>query len=132
MPHSANTVTMIVIVRPMPNFVTATALTSRSSCPVFGCSSSLSAMFQSLVQVRIANRQQRPLIQLRGEGPEPDAAERHGRGKIHPTDAELIAAEVGHYQPVEIHKTHNQDDHRNFQDKLCASFDLARKQQRER
>src|SRR5579872_5284889 len=86
-------------------------------------------MLQSLLQIGIANREQRTLVQLACEVPQPDAAQSDGRGQVHPAYAECALAEVGHDKPVEIDETHDENQNGDAGEQLRAALDLAREQQ---
>src|SRR3954447_3505638 len=47
------------------------------------------ALLQRLIQVRVANREQRTFRQLREEHPEPQAADRERRSQIEPVNEEV-------------------------------------------
>src|SRR3954453_23851767 len=58
-----------------------------------------SAMFQRLFQLRIVERQQRPLFQLPEKRREPDSTQSHRRGHVEP-----VQLKAG--QPEQVHDPH--------------------------
>ena len=59
-----------------------------------------SRAFERRRQVRVADGEQRPLTQLREEHPEPETADRHRGGDIHPVDEEDADVLAGDQPPV--------------------------------
>src|SRR5580658_851150 len=88
-------------------------------------------MLQSLLQIGIAQRQQRALLQLRQEIPQPDAAQRYRRREIHPAYSEFTFRKIGSHQPVKIDEPHEQNEYRDRRQQLEIAFQVARQQQRE-
>src|ERR1035441_3830913 len=85
-PTSSNIASTVIMTSAAANLPTAMTLTSVSSKPAGRFL--FSSMFEDLLQVRVIERQQRPLLQLVKEVSQPDADQAHGRGEIHPRSEE--------------------------------------------
>src|SRR2546422_957511 len=92
----------------IPNLPTAQTWTSEVSWLM--CAGLYSAMFQSLFQVRLPERQKRPLLELQKEVRQPVTREGRRRRQVHPVQAERMLAEFGRHQPVKVHQPHAQNE----------------------
>src|ERR1035441_9110950 len=128
-PTSSNIASTVMMTSATPNLPTAMTLTSVSSKPAGRLL--FSSMFQDLLQVRLIGRQQRALLQLVKEVSQPDADEAHGRGEIHPAQAEGFFSEIGSDQPVQVDQAHAEDEDGDGSEQFKIAFQVAREKQAE-
>src|ERR1017187_6996471 len=81
-----------------------------------------SAMFQSLTQVRIVKRQQRPLFQLTEEVRQPDANQPEHGGEVHPAQAEGAFQKIGRHFPVNVDQPHQQNEQRDIAQQFAIAL----------
>src|SRR5215475_2061753 len=86
-------------------------------------------MFKSLVQDLVVDRQERELLQLREEIPEPQPDHCHWSRDIHPRQMKLFGGERP-AQPEQIHKPHTENEETDISQQPVIPFQVAREQQR--
>src|SRR6266849_3971156 len=96
-------------------------------CPALG--ESVLMVFDGLLQVRIAERQQRPLAQLARVPRQPDPAQAQRRGNVQVMHVQSVRQEFRAADPVQIDVAHQNDQTGELRQKLCAALQVARKQQ---
>src|SRR5690242_9945414 len=90
----------------------------------------ISSMFQYLLQMRSVARDQRPLLQLPKEIPDPQADQTHWGGEIHPADAEALGAIERRDHPEQIYAADAENEYRDAAQQFEIALEIAREQQR--
>src|SRR5215469_17394011 len=128
---------IVVSTSPMPTLPIAQTLISRCSCRCRGSLRSgsccwtprLSAMFQSLHNMKIVHWDQWALFQLRREPCGPDAADPNQRRQIDPTRSKRGALRgIGNDHPVNVHHPYAQHKNSDGHEGLDISLQVAREQ----
>src|SRR2546425_607067 len=124
------------------NFSTLALLTSRASNATSWWmgrperrSSDLASVLMALdgfLQPGIAQRQDRPFLQLLRKPEQPNAADAERRGNVQPAQVKRLRREVRSRQPKEIHGAHQNDECGEPGQEFRAALQIARKKQEER
>src|SRR5262245_45095533 len=92
----------------------------------------LLARSQRVSQMRVAQRQQRSLLQFVNEERQPYAAEPDDSHWIEPVDCQTLTAELRRDQPEEVDHPHYESQTSDRRQRPRAPFQIAREQQQER
>src|SRR3982751_4695796 len=111
---------------------------SRLPCgPACGCADmsvpSFVRMREHVLEVRIVDRDQRPLAQLAGEQEQPQPAERQRDADVGQADREAsFLVERGRDEPDHVVETNRDDEPRDPRQEVRAPLQILREQQAER